>query len=408
MKRERIKLPLEGVRIMAFSVTWAGPVASGLLADFGAEVIKVESNSRIDDTRYNGPFPSGEVDIERSGSYAYFNRNKRGILLNMAVEKGQELARKLIKISDVVLNNFSAKVMGKWKMDYSRLKEIKPDIISIGLQGLGETGPFKSHITYGPTLMALSGLSHLWRTHNTAEPIVSGAYPDFIGGVHAAIAVLAALHYRARTGKGQHIDLSQLEATASLLGPIILEYIINQREPQILGNRSLWMAPHGCYRCKKPDTWCVIAISNDEEWKSFGRALGEPAWTKEDRFTNMANRLKNVEELDRHVEGWTVNHSAHQVMKILQKAGVPAGAVQNAEEVYRDYHLREQGFFKEYEHPAMGLLTQPGMNIKLSKSPGDVYRHAPLLGQDNNYVFAELLGLSQKEIRKLQEEKVIY
>jgi crotonobetainyl-CoA:carnitine CoA-transferase CaiB-like acyl-CoA transferase len=408
MTRERIKLPLEGVRIMAFSVTWAGPVASGLLADFGAEVIKVESNNRIDDTRLNGPFPSEEIDIEQSGSYAYFNRNKRGILLNMVSQKGQELARRLIKISDVVLNNFSTQAVGKWEMDYSRLKEIKPDIISIDLHGLGGTGPFKSYITYGPTLMCLSGLTHLWRTHNTSEPIVSGGYPDFIAGVHAAIAVMGALHYRARTGKGQHIDLSQLEATASMLGPLILEYFINQREPQILGNRSLWMAPHNCYRCKKPDTWCAIAISNEKEWKSFCKALGEPPWTKEERFADMADRLKNVEELDKYIEGWTMNFTPHQVMRILQNAGVPAGAVQNAEEVYRDYHLRDQGFFVEVEHPRMGVLTQPGMNIRLSKSRGDVYRHAPLLGQDNNYVFAELLGLSEKEIRKLQEEKVIY
>lgn len=403
------RLPLQGIRAITFSTTWAGPLFSRMLADYGVEAIKVESSTWLDSTRLTGPFPQEKKgDIEASVTFAYFNRNKKSITLNMGKPETKELITKLIAISDVVIDNFALGIMEKWGLSYSQLKDIKEDIILINMQGLGRTGPFREYLTYGPSLMCISGMTYLWRFQEDPDPIVTGPYPDFVAAAHALIAVIAAVYYRAKTGKGQQIELAQVEAAASLMGPLYMDYLINGRDPIPQGNRNSHGAPHGCYRCKGDDRWCVIAITGEDEWERFCQALGDPSWVRDPKFASMMDRVNNSHELDKNVEEWTINYTPHQVMRILQRAGVPAGVVQNAEDFYHDHHLRNRGSVVEMDQPKIGPLAYPGLVMKLSNTPNRINQPAPHLGQDNDYVFGKLLGLSRKEIERLRKEEIIF
>lgn len=402
----KMQKPLfEGVRVLELGLMIAGPLPTRLLAELGAEVIKVESMKRPDSFRKGGAFGDSLAGINRSRSFAEFNRNKKDITVDLSNEQGREVLKRLIRISDVVLDNFSLGVMRRWGLDYPQLKEIKPDIIVVDMQGLGQTGPLRHWVTNGMCLMAFCGMTYLWGLPSYTEPVGSQtAHPDYVAAAHAAFSILAALHYRARTGRGQHIDLAQVEPTAALMGPIYLDYLINQRAPQPLGNRSRYAAPRNCYRCKGEDRWCVIEVRDDADWRRFCQALGEPAWCHEERFADMVSRVNNVEELDRLVEAWTQERTPEEVMETLQQAGVPAGVVMTGKDLNSDPHLRERGFLVEIEHPEMTTLTFPGFTVRLSETPAQIRRHAPLLGQDNDYVYGELLGLAQREYLTLVEQ----
>jgi benzylsuccinate CoA-transferase BbsF subunit len=402
------RLPLQGVRVIDFSTAWAGPLLSRLLADYGAEVIKVESSSWLDSTRLWGPFPEGKKgNIEASVIFACLNRNKKSITVNMSKRGAPEVIAKLINISDVVVDNFALGVMEKWGLGYSQLKKMKENIIVMNMQGLGRTGPFREYATYGPSLMCISGMTYLWRFPECHEPIVTGPLPDFVAAAHALVAVTAAVYHRAKTGRGQQIELAQVEALASLMGPLYMDWFVNDRDPMPQGNKNLFWAPYGCYRCKGDERWCVITITSEDEWRRFCQVIGEPPWVRDPKFASMGDRVNNSCELDKNVEAWTKHHTPHQIMRILQRGGVPAGVVQNAEDVYHDPHLRERGFILEMNQPEIGFLAYPGFIMKLSDAPAPLRRPAPHLGQDNNYVFGRLLGLSRKEIGRLKREGII-
>jgi crotonobetainyl-CoA:carnitine CoA-transferase CaiB-like acyl-CoA transferase len=391
------RFPLEGIRVIEFTTGIVGPNLGRLLAEFGAETIKVETRKRPDFSR--GPAPH---DINKSFGFADNSRSKKGLRLDVSRPEGHDIALKLIKISDIVVENFSAGVMQRFGLDYSRLVEVNPSIIMISLQGLGATE--RHSVTFGQNIPPITGLTYLWNHRGALKPVGSELfYPDYYAGIHGACAVLAALDFRRRTGKGQYIDAAQSEAAAALLGPYYLDSAVNARETEPTGNETTYAAPHGCYRCAGDDSWCVIAVYTEEEWRSFCAVLDDPPWATNPKFSIGLNRIRNRTELNHLVQEWTVRHDAYEVMERLQKAGVAAGVVQDTAQLTNDPHLRARGFITQTDHPEMGKLLHGGMPLKLSLTPGSVRCHAPLLGEHNDYVLSGLLGLQKNEIERLKQ-----
>ena len=412
-------LPLEGVRIVDLSMWFAGPMASRLLADMGAEVIKIESLRHIDPWRgavkpsptIRDRFPvriRSERPYNCSAGFNLQNRNKYGITLDLNAHQGKELFKKLVKISDMVLENYSPRVMANLELDYPVLKEINPQIIMVSLPALGRTGPDKDYLAFGQTIDCMSGMAYRTGYIGEEPMLQSGlSYGDPLSGMNAAFASLAALHYRRRSGQGMHIDLSQVEALISFNADAIMDYTMNRRVHERMGNRHPSMAPHGCYRCKGEDQWVAIAIPSDTAWQRFCQAVGQPSWAEDVRFSDVLSRYQHQGELDRLIEAWTLKHNHYEVMRILQQAGIPAGPVLDAKELVEEPHLNERGLFEVVTHPEAGTHPYIGMYAKLSKTPGSIRMPAPCLGQHNQYVFGELLGLSQEEMADLEEEGII-
>jgi benzylsuccinate CoA-transferase BbsF subunit len=391
-------------------------MATQLLGDMGAEVIKVESRHRLDGLRFGRPVIGDDVSGGDEGkwpdmqpAFHALNRNKLGITVNMKHSKGLSLIQKLVRVSDVVADNFSPGVMARNGLDYESLRKIKPDIIAISLSGLGQYGPMSNATVYAGSIISLAGISSMIGYYG--EPplgMTAMAYGNSNASVHAAFAILAALYYRERTGEGQYIDLSEVEASVSILGEAIMEYSMNGRVLGPQGNRHSIMAPHNNYRCKGEDRWVSIAIKSDEEWQHFCQAIGNPEWTKEARFDDGLSRWKNQGDLDKLVTNWTSCYTPYEVMDMLQEVGVAAVPVMNVEDQYFDPHFKERQTYIEIEHPLVGLEVLYGIPWRLSETPGQIRRVAPSLGEHNGYVFGELLGLSTKEIAQLVEEKIIY
>ncbi len=383
------------MRILDFSWVLAGPYATRILADFGAEVIKVQPL-----------LPEAEDKFSR-GYYNTWNRNKLGVTLNLNKPEGVAIARRLVVLSDAVVENFTPRVMANWGLDYDSLKKIKPDLIMLSMSTMGNTGPWRDYVGFGPTVHAFSGMTYLTSFPGKPPTGLGFSYADHIAGLMAALALLGALEYRRKTGEGQFIDVSQVEAMAYLLGNTILEYTVNGKPPEPVGNRSSEAAPYGVYRCRGNDCWCAIAVFSDEEWQRFKHALANPPWTEDSRFANLSRRLENTAELDRLVEEWTIEHTPQEVMALLQKEGVAAGVVQNASDLANDPQLKARGFFVELDHPELGKTISDAVPIKMSDTPAKYSRAAPILGQDNDYVYGELLGMSEDDMVGLRERGVI-
>ncbi len=386
---------LHNIRILDFTWVLAGPYATRILADFGAEVIKVQ------------PLLPEAEDTFARGYYNTWNRNKLGITLNLNKPEAVALARRLVAVSDAVVENFTPRVMANWGLDYPNLREIKPDLIMLSMSTMGSTGPWRDYVGFGPAIHAFSGMTHLASLPGKPPLGLGYSYADHIAGLVAALSLLSALEYRQRTGEGQYIDISQVEATASLLRTAILKYTVDGRPPEPMGNRSQEAAPHGVYRCHGDDRWCAIAVFNDAEWYGFCRALGNAPWTEDSLFSTLSGRLENADELDRLVEEWTTERTAEEVMALLQKEGVAAGVVQDAADLANDPQLKARGFFVELDHPELGKTISDAVPIKLSDTPARYNRAAPLSGQDNDYVYGELLGVSQAEMLRLRQKGVI-
>jgi benzylsuccinate CoA-transferase BbsF subunit len=384
---------LSGIRILDFTWVLAGPYATRLLADFGAEVIKVQ------------PLLSTETDDDFSrGYYNTWNRNKRGITLNMDKPEGIELARKLVSICDVVAENFAPRVMANWGLDYENLKKIRPDIIMVSLSLMGHTGPWKDYTGYGPTVHAFSGMTYLTSLPGR-PPVGPGfSYADHAAGLYASLAVLGALEQRCRTGAGQYLDISEVEVMTGLLREAIVDFTMNGREPQPMGNRSREAAPHGVYPCRGKDRWCAIAVFTGAAWLGLKRALGDPAWAEEEKFGTLSARNENWEELDSRLAAWTKKFTSRDLMARLLSNGVAAGLVQTAADLAVDPQLQQRGFF--IDRPGIGKLVDASP-IRLSGAPAAYIRPAPPPGRDNDYVYGRLLGLRKKEIASLRKKGVI-
>lgn len=390
-------MPLDGVRILDFTWVVAGPVATRILADHGAEVVKVERKV---------PPPLGNRKL---GLQCDLHRGKLSVALNMQHPRGVELARRLAAKSDIVMDNFSARVMRSWGMDYESLKAVKPDIICISMSGLGHTGPLSSYVSYGPTLQALTGYTLLMAERDGTPAGYGYSYADMCGGYTGALAALVALWNRRRTGRGQFIDLSQLEAVASVIGPALLDISVNGRiqSPPGYASQEGPAAPHGVYKCRPlknddgsvdDDRWIAISVRTGSEWRRFVTALGSPSWASDASFRTLYLRMRNSAALDANVSRWTGEQSAEDAMVTLQRAGIAAGVVQNGIDICaRDPQLKARGFWPAVS-TAKGATTQvTGIPFKLSGVSGEVRTIAPEVGENTDYVLGELLGLSGAE-----------
>ena len=417
------ELPLAGVRVVEFGFVIAGPLATRLLADFGAEVIKVESTAHLGSFRGSGALAlaGGGPAMVALRPFNEFNRNKRSITLNMADPRGRDLLARVLRVSDVLLDNYGPGILDRWGFGYEEARRHRPDLIVVNMPGMGLSGPQKGYVTWGPNIASVTGMTHLWGLPTYTEPVGSqSAHPDYVAAAHGALAVMLALLQRAETGEGQQIEVAQLETAASFLGPQYLDYLVNGRDPQPTGNSHPAYAPYGCYRCgPRPDPgpedplggddrWCFIACTSDEEWEALCAAVGHPEWRDDPRFADLVARLRHREELDALLGAWTRQRSPHQVMELLQGREVPAAAVQDGRDLFEDPHLRERGYQTEILHRVPGRsLIYPGLTAHLSLTPGAVRREAPELGEDNDDFFGELLGLSAAEIEALAESGAI-
>jgi len=400
---------LSGVNVLEFGGMLAGAVATKHLALMGAQVIKVESSKRMDITRVQHPGAHAAL-IDAAPTDTFMtnetNLNKLDVTLNLGNPEGIRLAKRLVKISDVLVENFRPGVMDRMGLGYETLKETKPDLIMLSISMAGDTGPEAHYTGYAPIFSALGGVGHL--TGYPDGPATEIRFPvDVMVGTTAAFATLAALIHRQQSGEGQYIDLSAREAASCLIGDSIIDYTMNGRNQSREANRDEIMAPHNCYPCKGEDKWISIAVKTDDEWSSLCQAMGNPSWTSDARFVDGLNRLRNKEELDVYISEWTSQYTHYELMHMLQKAGVAAVPSFNAEELCSDPHLTERGLLVVVDHPTLGAQTVFSPPAKLSSTPANISTPGPTLGQHNQYIFGELLNLSPQEIADLMDKEVI-
>jgi benzylsuccinate CoA-transferase BbsF subunit len=400
MEQKMQKKLLEGIKIADFTWAAVGPMTMKTFADYGAEVIQIESVTRLTGMRW---LP----DYNASAAFNQWATNKLSCAINLSKPKGIELAKKIVAWADIVADNMRGQSMKRMGLGYEELRKVKPDIIVLSSCMMGQTGPYSQSMGDGGTLTALSGFRHItgWPDREPVGP--AGPYTDFVAPRFNTFTLLAALDYRRRTGKGQFLDFAQYENGVHFMAPLVLDYFVNKRVADRMGNRYSNAAPHGAYRCQGDDRWCAIAVFTDEEWQNFCNVIGNPAWTKDSRFSTLLARKKNEDELDRLVEEWTVNHTAEEIMTRMQENGVPAGVLQNAEDLQeKDPQLKHRNFYRKMEHPVTGKMTAPRDVTMFSKVSCEVNR-APLLGEHTGYVLKEILGMSDGEISELKTDGVL-
>ncbi len=429
--------PLDGVRILDFTWWLASGGAPRFLSALGAEDIKVEWHQNMD-LRVGmaqfpqggmaarqalgineGPLPADNSTINRSGQFNDFHAGHRGLSLNLRDPRGLEIAKQLVAVSDIVAEGFSPGVMERWGLGYEVMKEIKPDIIYLSQSGMGQVGVYGRYRTVGPIAASFAGISELSGLPEPYAPAGWGySYLDWFGAYNLANAMMAALYYRDRTGKGQWIDSSQVDAGIYLNGTSVLEWSANGKVWQRYGNRSPYKpaAPHGAYKCRDDiesnDRWIAFACFDESEWQSLRRVMGDPEWASSDRFASLADRLANQDELDQKISEWTRQHDRWDLMQRLQEVGVAAGVCQDAQDrVEADPQLSHLNWLTEVEHSEMGPWPTKEVPVKWSETPpfmgGPIDRGAPLYGEDNHYVLGELLGMSTAQISKLADDGVI-
>ena len=418
-----LKKPFAGLRVADFSWVGVGPTVAKYLADHGAEVIRIESSTYPEALRRAGPFINDEPGVNNSGYYANFNSSKLGMTVDLKHPRGPEMIRRLIAKCDVVTESFTPGTMARWGLEYEALRAVRPDLVMISMPLFARTGPWSQYMGYGHVLQAATGYNHLTGWED-GPPIGTGvAYTDFLVPHMAAVALIAALDYRRRTGKGQFIDFSQMEAALHGLGTAILDWTANGHEQSRMGNRDPEAAPHGCYRCKD-GRYLVIACFTEQEWAGLKAAMGRPEWCDLDRMRRKWQRLNEQKEIDRHLAAWveymtrrdvdpseeevegaegvTIHkYTSVELMEWLQKNRVPCGIVQSPEEMHRDPQLASRGHYWKLSHPVMGERTYDSPSFRLSKTPAELTKAAPLLGEDNEYVYKELIGLTDDEFVEL-------
>jgi benzylsuccinate CoA-transferase BbsF subunit len=390
--------PLADVRVLDFTWVVAGPVTTRILADLGADVVKIERKDALD------------FGDRRGGLSGALMRGKRSVVLNLADPRGVAIARALALRSDVVVDNFSARVMTNLGLDYETLAREKPDVICVRMTGFGLTGPDRDHVSYGPTLQALAGYTLLMGEPDGPPAGFGYSYSDLASGHLGALAVLAALHHRRRTGRGQLVDLAQQEAVASLVGPVLLERAANGGTSAPFGNASQEgpAAPHGIYPCAGDDRWIAITVFSDAEWRGLTAAMGRPAWARDDRFASTASRVAHARELDERVAAWTRTMNVHVAVSRLQANGVRAGIVADAADVCaRDPQLAARGHFVDVATPEGRTVRIDGPPFVLSETPAAVRGPGPLLGEHADEVLGTILGYDAGTIAALRADGVV-
>lgn len=410
MTMQEGSLPLQGTRVLDFTWVWAGPYATMLLAMLGAEVIKVEGPEWLDLGRRSIVWPPAEpepleIPINQGASFHAINMGKLGVTIDLRKPEGIDLVKALVGISDVVVDNMRAGSMERLGLGYEALREIKPGIIVLSSTGRGSQGPERHYAGYATIHCAIGGSAHI-TGYPDEPPSTTTGDVDLMNATAAAYAVVAALYHRTQTGDGQFIDFSQCEGVTSLIGEALLDYEMNGRSPGRDGNRDEFMAPHNLYRCWGVDRWAALAVETDEEFAALADVLGRPELAHDPRFADAASRKRNEAELDAIVGEWTRLRDRDLVVKEFAVAGLAAAPSRNPEELIRDPHLRERGAFVEVDHPEVGRRELVGVPWRMSEYEPPV-RHAPLLGEHNDHVFRDLLGMSERDIAELRRQGVI-
>ncbi|MBF6570596.1 MAG: CoA transferase [Candidatus Binataceae bacterium] len=400
--------PLAGIRILDLTWVWAGPYSTMQFAYMGAEVIRVESRTRLCPTRRVPPFADDISGVNRAGYFNQYSQGKRSMLLNLSDPEGVRIALELAKHCDLVAENFSAGAMDRLGLGYQRLRAVKRDIIMVSMSGFGQSGPWKNFLSYGPSAAALAGFFGLSGYTGMGPSQVGLSFADPTAGMFAAVAVMAALFHRARTGEGQYIDVSQLEATLALLPEGLLDYALNATQPPRVGNHDRWMAPHDCYKALGDENqWVSIAVGNEDEWRALCDAIGQPALAGDPRFKTAGLRKLNEPALDEIITGWTVVRDRWDVARRLQSHGVAAFPAMSNVDLAADPHLNERGFLVRLDHPEVGRRIQAGIPWTMAATPCRLEIPAPLLGADTDSVLRGLLKLSEEEIVRLRSAGVL-
>jgi benzylsuccinate CoA-transferase BbsF subunit len=399
---------LNGYRVLDFGWVLAGALPGMVLADMGAEVIKIETRQRLDYMRMGRPIVGDQPDPEQNPMFHNVNRGKLSVTLNIGEPDAVGLVKRLVSRCDVVIENFSPGVMDRLGLGYEVLRAIKPDIIMASISSTGQEGPLRDLRAYAPSIGSLSGLDSTMGYEGGGPLGLKHAFGDICGALHAVFAIASALFHRSHTGQGQYIDVSMLRATVVTQGMGLMEQALTGRSLRPRGNYDPTMAPHGNYPCAGEDRWVSIAVSSEEEWQSLRRAMGSPLWAGDQRFGSQYRRQRHRRELDALMSRWTAERDADAITELLQSHGVAAAPVLGAEERLFHPHFMERGLYSDIEHPALG--AEPVFNLmwNLSKSPSRVRRHAPLLGEHNREVLGRYLGLGEDELNDLEERRVVY
>ena len=411
-------LALKDLRILDLTQVAVGPYTTFLLGFMGAEVIKVESTSRMDISRGQArPTPQGyrvypdndpgERPWNRAGHHIHRNPNKLSLTLDLSTERGKELLKKLATLCDVLIENFRASVMDRLGLGYEVLSQINPQLIYLKISSQGATGPEKDYGSLGSTLEQTAGLASVTGYEDRKPLMTNETYPDPVGGIFNVGVLLGTLRRRHKTGQGAFIDFSQREMTASMLGQEFLDFSFNARVAGPMGNRHPIFEPQGVYPCQGDDMWVAISVGSEEEWVGLCDAIDMPQLARNPRFETALARRRNRDELERFLTNWTREQDHYDVMHTLQKNGVPAGAVLKGGEIINDPHLEERGFWDEVHHPEAGFYKQVTTPWEFSKSGRIQTTPAPNLGEHNEYVLSDLLGMTSQELYELEEKGVI-
>jgi crotonobetainyl-CoA:carnitine CoA-transferase CaiB-like acyl-CoA transferase len=392
--------PLAGIRVADFSWVWAGPFCTLQLAHLGADVIRVECRDRPCVTRQIPPFADFQPGLNRSGYFNQYNQGKRSLTLNLKHPRALDVARRLITRSDVVAENFANGVMERMGLGYEEVRKLRADAIMVSISGYGRSGPEQDFVSYGPATVPLAGFSAVTGYKGGPPMHVGISYGDPTAGLHGAIAVLAALCHRQRTGEGQFIDVSLWEASATLLPDALLEHEMNGTEPPRDGNRDPHMAPHGVFRSAGEDRWVSIAVGSDEEWRSLVAVIGEGELSSP-RYATLADRKRHEDELEARLTHWTTTLAPDEATRRLQAAGVAAFSAMTNQDLAEDPHLNGRGFFVDVPHPEVGKRHHAGIPWRLSGTPCAVTAPAPCLGEHSREVLGDVLGYSEAEIESL-------
>ena len=420
------KFPLEGIRVVDLSRVFAMPYCGAYLADLGAEVIKVDThhNQFVDTTRtLNGPYPEndpGENYWERGGTFQTLNRGKLSVTLDLRSDDALDVLRELVSISDVVLENFTPRVMRRFGLDYPNLKAVRPDLIMVSNTGYGHSGPWTNFGAMATALEPTHGTGAFMgyldvdedgrRSDGTVPNKIANSYTDFLASWTAQLAVMVSLIHRAKTGQGMWVDLAMYQVGVSFLGEGIVDYAFNGRRTRRMGNRHETLSPHGCYPCQGNDQWAVIAVRDDDDWSALCNAIGMPGLASDPRFADPVTRHGNQDALDAIISGWTGSRAKYEVMTTLQNAGVPASPVLDARDMLSDPHLRARGYFETASHrPETGLGDREYVSRGWRMSDSDVRIHkpAPMLGEDNGLILSDLLGLTHSRIADLESSDAV-
>ena len=397
---------LQGIRVADFGHVLAGPYSGMLLGAMGAEVIKIESRKRPDEQRVQRGDGVAK-DYESSSNFFEINLNKMSVSLNLTTEKGRELARRIVAKSDIVLENMRPGVMDKLGLGYKDLVKVKHNIIMASMSGFGGSGPYRSYTAYNPCFSSFGGQAYL-AGYADEEPNTLTSAGDARAGTAGLFAMLMALNIRQRTGQGQYIDLSSVEVLNAMVGDQMMDYAMNGRSPTRSGNHDAVMAPHSVYRCQGDDAWISIAVASDAEWQALCKVMGNPDWARDEAYAGATGRWKQQDKLDEQIQQWTMKHKPVELMEKLQAAGVAAMPSFKAEELFSNAHLQERQAITEVSHSVLGTRKTITPPWKFSETPARISRTAPLIGEHNDYVLCQLLGMPKSEVEQLVKDQVVY